>query len=162
MGSPSPLTHPLASHVLLLSQLYHSASLRWEAMQLSLCLFLSFALTSCPIHTQTHARTQTNNLNFYCFVKVAVNLVCACTCMCFACALTACGCMHVRACACAALHINAFLFLRLRSRDRLHVIIFAFEDKAIEILPLLQTMTDFHFSSLEKLGTYISICLRPV
>lgn len=45
MGFPLPLTHPLASHVLLLSQLYHSPSLRWEARQSSLCLRLSFALT---------------------------------------------------------------------------------------------------------------------
>lgn len=41
MGSLSTLTHPLASHVLLLSQLYHSPSLRWEAMQFSLCLLAS-------------------------------------------------------------------------------------------------------------------------
>lgn len=49
-------------------------------------------------------------------------------------------------------------FLRLRSHDRLHVIIFAFEDEAKEILPLSQTVTDS--SSLENLCTCISICLR--
>ena len=134
MGSPSPRTHPPASHVLLLSQLYHSPSLRWEAMQLSLCLLPSFTLTFCLTHN-IHFVDQFNVFVHVCVLRVWL-----------------CGCMHM----CV---YDIFLsFLGLRS----HAIIFAFEDKAIQILPLSQTMTDFHFSSLEKLGTYISICLRPV
>lgn len=150
MGSPSPLTHPLASHVLLLSQSYHSPSLRWEAMQRSLCLILTFRLPNKHITYCT----------FHRLVKLVVNLTCVCV-------------SHVRLygiymyiymCVYDIRHcIHTFLsFLRLRSHDRLRAIIFAFEDKAIEILPLSQTMTDFHFSSLEELGTYISISLRPV
>lgn len=91
---------PLASHVLLLSQLYHSPSLRWEARQSSLCLRLSFTLTF-PLLQAREANM------FYSFIsKPLVSLTCVH--MNSACVLLW---MHAYSCLCACLWYEA---LRVR------------------------------------------------